>query len=138
MMTPEEGRRRFGWVTGGQGDEEERARAYREQHGLVPAPQRSSTVAKNTDKKAGQPADDAGVRQVEEAVAQADAQGFVGAKVDPTPNEAYTWRGVHADAPTPETDVAAAQDAEQAAGLGVEGTVENQDEPPQDAARSKE
>lgn len=128
MMTPEEGRRRYGWVTGGQGDEEERARAYREQHGG--GPQRSNSVAKQTDKQADPPADDAGVRQVEEAVAQADAQGFVGAKVDPTPNEAYTWRGVHADAPTPETDVDAAVEAEQAAGLGVEATVEGE-EPPQ-------
>lgn len=33
-----------------------------------------------------------------------DAQGFVGAKTDPTPDEHYTVAGVTSGKPTPETD----------------------------------
>lgn len=37
--------------------------------------------------------------------------GFLGTKVDPTPNENYTVEGVTADKPTPETDAKAAASA---------------------------
>jgi hypothetical protein len=39
--------------------------------------------------------------------------GFFGARVDPTPNHAYTLEGVGAGEPTPETDAGAKQAAQE-------------------------
>lgn len=47
---------------------------------------------------------DLGADQVQQAKDAEDAQGFVGGKVDPTPDEHYTVAGVLAGKPTPETD----------------------------------
>lgn len=52
--------------------------------------------------------------QVADAIAQETSQGFRGVEVDPTPNENYTLAGVTSDAPTPETDVDAAEAARKA------------------------
>lgn len=46
---------------------------------------------------------------------KANEQGFIGQKVDPTPNENYTVAGVTAGLPTPETDEASRAAAEAAA-----------------------
>lgn len=56
---------------------------------------------------------DLGVSQVQEKVDAENAQGFRGVEVDPTPNENYTLGGVTKGLPTPETDKAAALDADQ-------------------------
>jgi hypothetical protein len=48
--------------------------------------------------------DDLGAGEVQEAFDEAEAKGYVGKKVDPTPNENYTVAGVTSGAPTPETD----------------------------------
>jgi len=48
---------------------------------------------------------------------EANEQGFLGEKVDPTPNEAYTVAGVTSGAPTPETDDKTAAKADEAAGV---------------------
>ncbi len=48
---------------------------------------------------------------------EANEKGFLGEKVDPTPNEAYTVAGVTSGAPTPETDDKAAAKADEAAGV---------------------
>lgn len=48
--------------------------------------------------------DDLGAAEVQKAKDEEDAQGFVGGKVDPTPDEHYTVAGVIAGKPTPETD----------------------------------
>jgi hypothetical protein len=48
---------------------------------------------------------------------KANEQGFLGEKVDPTPDENYTVAGVTKDKPTPETDPKAAAEAQAAAGL---------------------
>lgn len=54
-------------------------------------------------------ADEGGVRElqehVEKQVNEQAEQGFRGTKVDPTPNENYTLRGVGQGLPTPETVV---------------------------------
>lgn len=58
-------------------------------------------------KAENQPAVDPGDLGQAEAQARADvenAQGFQGAKVDPTPNEHYSFNGQAAGLPTPETD----------------------------------
>jgi hypothetical protein len=60
---------------------------------------------------------DLGADQVQQATDEAEDQGFVGVKVDPTPDEHYTVAGVVAGKPTPETDPEAAAKAAQAAGL---------------------
>jgi hypothetical protein len=59
---------------------------------------------------------DAGQAEVQENFDKAEDQGFIGEKVDPTPNEHYTLAGVTSNKPTPETDgkAAAAADAHQA------------------------
>lgn len=44
---------------------------------------------------------DGGAREVQEAVDKANEQGFIGEKVDDTPNENYTVAGVTRGAPTP-------------------------------------
>lgn len=41
----------------------------------------------------------------------ANETGFLGSKVDPTPDENYTVDGVTSGAPTPETDADAAREA---------------------------
>jgi len=48
---------------------------------------------------------------------EANEQGFIGEKVDPTPNEAYTVAGVTSGKATPETDDKAAAKADEAAGV---------------------
>lgn len=48
--------------------------------------------------------DDTSTAEVQEKVDAANAQGFIGIEVDPTPNENYTVAGVTAGLPTPETD----------------------------------
>ena len=59
-----------------------------------------STVGRKT-----QPVPVDGVAQaIQEAVDEAETQGFFGTAVDPTPNENYTLKGVTSGAPTPETD----------------------------------
>lgn len=45
-----------------------------------------------------------GGAQVQAVVDQENAQGFRGVKVDPTPNEHYSFSGQAAGLPTPETD----------------------------------
>ena len=47
--------------------------------------------------------DDAGAKEVQATVDAAEDVGFIGTKVDPTPNEAYTVAGVTSGAETPET-----------------------------------
>lgn len=120
---------RHGWVAGGQGDEEARAEAYREQHAMRPLnlPVNGGVPAMPKEKK---PAD-VGERAVTEAMEEANDQGFVGEKVDPTPNSAYTFQGVTQQQPTPETDVQAARAADAEAGRGVEARVDTEAEPPQ-------
>jgi hypothetical protein len=49
---------------------------------------------------------------------QATEDGYLGVKVDPTPDEAYTVAGVTKGQPTPETDAKAAAKADEASGLG--------------------
>ncbi|MFE3049614.1 hypothetical protein ACFXIY_21480 [Streptomyces albidoflavus] len=54
---------------------------------------------------ATQPVPKDGVAEaIQEEVDAADAQGYLGVAVDPTPNENYTLAGVTAGKPTPETD----------------------------------
>jgi hypothetical protein len=60
---------------------------------------------------------DAGQTQVQSAMDQEQAQGFRGAKVDPTPDSHYTVEGVTSGKPTPETDADAAVAAKKGAGL---------------------
>ena len=45
----------------------------------------------------------------------ANERGYIGQKVDPTPNEAYTVAGVTEGQPTPETDEDARAEADAAA-----------------------
>jgi hypothetical protein len=49
---------------------------------------------------------------------QANEQGFLGTKVDPTPNEAYTVAGVTEGQATPENDAKLAAQARENAGTG--------------------
>lgn len=49
---------------------------------------------------------------LQDAVDQAQEQGFVGVKVDPTPDEHYTVAGVTSGKPTPETDAEAKAEAD--------------------------
>jgi len=55
--------------------------------------------------------DDLGAAEVQAKTDQINEQGFLGTKVDPTPNENYTVAGVTAGKPTPETDVKSADKA---------------------------
>lgn len=59
---------------------------------------------KTTNRKARTTDGDAGQREAQQLADQATEQGFVGRKVDETPNENYTVAGVTSGAPTPETD----------------------------------
>lgn len=63
--------------------------------------------------------DDLGRSEVQSRMDEFTEQGFRGVKVDPTPNENYTVAGVTSGAPTPETDVAAEQEAREASGVGI-------------------
>lgn len=56
-------------------------------------------------------ADDAGQASVQKQIDEENEQGFVGEKVDPTPNENYTAAGQAAGLPTPETDEKLAAEA---------------------------
>lgn len=47
--------------------------------------------------------DDVGQAEVQAKADVETSQGYVGTKVDPTPNEHYTVSGVLAGKPTPET-----------------------------------
>jgi len=58
---------------------------------------------------------DAGQAEAQRLADQVEEQGFIGVKVDPTPNENYTVAGVTSGAPTPETDAEAAAKAREAA-----------------------
>ncbi len=60
-----------------------------------------------TDKKS-KPLDDSGAAEVQERMDAITAQGFVGTKTDPTPNENYSLQ-TPPDAPTPETDAKLAE-----------------------------
>jgi hypothetical protein len=53
-------------------------------------------------------------KQVAENLEQEVEDGFRGTKVDPTPNENYTLKGVTSGKPTPETDDKQAEKARQA------------------------
>ena len=55
---------------------------------------------------------DGGAREVQEVVDQANEQGFIGEKVDQTPNEAYTVQGVASGQPTPTPQEAIRQSTE--------------------------
>jgi hypothetical protein len=57
---------------------------------------------------------DTGSAEVQEKVDAEQERGFRGVEVDPTPNENYTVAGVTSGAPTPETDLAAAEEARKA------------------------
>lgn len=57
--------------------------------------------------------DDGGAAEVQAKVDEAQAQGFEGVRVDPTPLENYTVDGVTSGKPTPETDDKAAAEARQ-------------------------
>lgn len=58
--------------------------------------------------------DDGGASEVQAKVDEAQAQGFEGVRVDPTPLENYTLDGVTSGKPTPETDEKAAAKAREA------------------------
>lgn len=64
------------------------------------------------------PDGDLGAAEVQERVDEAEEQGFLGVKVDPTPNENYSMQ-TPPDAPTPETDADAAAKAREATGIGA-------------------
>jgi len=57
-----------------------------------------------TEPKLTDPGQDLGQGQVQAQIDQETEQGYRGTKVDPTPNEHYTFQGVVAGLPTPETD----------------------------------
>lgn len=50
------------------------------------------------------PAPDAAAQEVQATVDRHTAQGYVGVKVDPVENEAYTMQGQAGGAPTPEKE----------------------------------
>lgn len=60
-------------------------------------------MAENT-KRRGSGDGDLGRSEVDEKLDAINAQGFMGEKVDPTPNENYSVEGVTSGKPTPETD----------------------------------
>lgn len=55
--------------------------------------------------------DDAGQAEVQKVADEAESQGFLGTRTDPTPLDNYTVSGVVAGKPTPETDATAAAEA---------------------------
>lgn len=64
---------------------------------------------------------DMGASQLQKQFDEAHAQGFFGSPVDPTPRENYTFSGVLAGKPTPETDHKAAVEAVKVLTVGREG-----------------
>ena len=64
--------------------------------------------------KSDQGAADAADERVQKAADKEQEQGFLGQKVDPTPNENYTVAGVLAGKPTPESDPEARKQAQAA------------------------
>ncbi len=58
--------------------------------------------------------DDGVAQAIQEATDEAEEQGFLGVKVDPTPNSHYTLQGVTSGKPVPETDPKAAAEARRA------------------------
>ena len=54
---------------------------------------------------------DSGEAEVQANVDEANEQGFLGTRVDPTPLENYTLEGVTSGKPTPETDADLAAEA---------------------------
>ena len=57
---------------------------------------------------------DSGEAEVQANVEEANEQGFLGTRVDPTPLENYTLGGVTSGKPTPETDDKLAAEARDA------------------------
>lgn len=55
-------------------------------------------------KKKDDQATDASATQVQKAVDEAEAKGYIGTTPDETPNENYTVAGVTSGKPTPETE----------------------------------
>jgi hypothetical protein len=64
------------------------------------------------ERKAAAPKDEA-QQEVQKAVDDAEAKGYLGVPVDPTPKENYTVAGVIAGKPTPETDPEHAREVRQ-------------------------
>jgi hypothetical protein len=54
---------------------------------------------------------DQAVEEVQKTVDAENEQGFIGQQVDPTDRANYTVGGVTSEAPTPETDEGAAEEA---------------------------
>lgn len=71
----------------------------------------ATSKSKSADANADAAAESVALPELEKA----NEQGFIGQKVDPTPNENYTVAGVTAGKPTPETDEASAAAAHKAA-----------------------
>src|SRR4051794_6913012 len=67
-------------------------------------PATKQEIGTDKDVKGAMSDAEAGNKQVAENMAPEQEQGFIGVKVDPTPNEHYTVEGVTANKPTPETD----------------------------------
>lgn len=86
---------------------------------------RSATTKDSTDTSAKATPSTGATRKTEagshaqKVIDREQEQGFRGVEVDPTPNENYTVQGVTSGAPTPETDVALAQDVRKETGLGL-------------------
>ena len=72
------------------------------------------------DNKKTAPAD-SGEQELQKAADEATAQGFLGARTDPTPLHHYTLPGVVAGKPTPETDFDAAVESLKVRVAGAEG-----------------
>jgi hypothetical protein len=62
---------------------------------------------------------DLGAGEVQARMDAEQEQGYVGVKVDPTPNRNYTLQGVAEGAPTPETDEGLREEAMRAARVGT-------------------
>jgi hypothetical protein len=62
---------------------------------------------------------DAGQAALQAAADEAAEKGYYGETPDPTPNENYTFAGVTAGAPTPETDVELEKQGREASGIGM-------------------
>jgi hypothetical protein len=94
------------------------------------APAASSTDSKQAAKEVeamhvGEPQPgDGGNASVQEHFDAINEQGYMGIKVDPTPNEHYTASGVNKGLPTPETDPKQAEKARAHAAKVAAGTVE--------------
>jgi hypothetical protein len=80
---------------------------------------KSSTTSESKSEPTAREQSSTGSNVADKVIDQESAQGFRGVEVDPTPNENYTVAGVTSGAPTPETDVASAQEARATTGLGL-------------------